>query len=147
MDWWKAFEMHRWWLKCVVKKCQGSARAYSYHVKRDHVPVMVSINATSQQRVAISDIHELQSMNLFPFSTESYLSIGPDMTIEFMPNPSGTPHLYGPSSAFKLRYEFLDTQLGGAPLEPFSKSTGPKAMPEPAALLQTQSKSCNRVYR
>lgn len=80
-------------------------------------------------------------------SIESYLSISPDMTIEFMPNPSGTPHLYGPSSAFKLRYEFLDTMLGGAPLEPFSKSTGPKAMPEPAALLQTQSKSCNRVYR
>lgn len=69
------------------------------------------------------------------------------MTIEFMPNPSGTPHLYGPSSAFKLRYEFLDTMLGGAPLEPFSKVVGPKAMPEPAALLQTQSKSCNRVYR
>lgn len=78
---------------------------------------------------------------------ESYLSLSPDMTIEFMPNPSGTPHLYGPSSAFKLRYEFLDTMLGGAPLEPFFKSTGPKAMPEPAALLQTQSKSCNRVYR
>lgn len=79
--------------------------------------------------------------------TESYLSISPDMTIEFMPNPTGTPHLYGPSSAFKLRYEFLDTMLGGAPLELFPKATGPKAMPEPAALLQTQSKSCNRVYR
>lgn len=69
------------------------------------------------------------------------------MTIEFMPNPSGAPHHYGPSSVFKLRYEFLDTSLGGAPLEPFSKASGPKAMPEPAALLQTQSKSCNRVYR
>ena len=78
---------------------------------------------------------------------ESYLSIGPDMTIEFMPNPTGTPHLYGPASAFKLRYEFLDTMLGGAPLEPFSKVAGPKAMPQPAALLQTQSKSCNRVFR
>lgn len=69
------------------------------------------------------------------------------MTIEFMPNPTGTPHLYGPASAFKLRYEFLDTMLGGAPLEPFTKLAGPKAMPQPAALLQTQSKSCNRVYR
>lgn len=69
------------------------------------------------------------------------------MTIEFMPNPTGTPHLYGSTSAFKLRYEFLDTMLGGAPLEPFAKVTGPKAMPQPAALLQTQSKSCNRVYR
>lgn len=80
-------------------------------------------------------------------SIESYLSISPDMTIEFMPNPSGTPHFYGPSSEFKLRYEFLDTSLGGAPLEPFLKASGPKAMPEPAALLQIQSKSCNRVYR
>lgn len=69
------------------------------------------------------------------------------MSIEFMPNPTGTPHLYGSTSAFKLRYEFLDTMLGGAPLEPFTKLTGPKAMPQPAALLQTQSKSCNRVYR
>lgn len=73
------------------------------------------------------------------------MSSGPDLTIEFMPNPSGAPHQYGPSSAFRLRYEFLDTSLGGAPLT--SKASGPKAMPEPAALLQVQSKSCDRVYR
>lgn len=52
--------------------------------------------------------------------------------------------MYGPGSAFKIRYEFVDTSLGGAPLEPYP---GPKAMPEPAALLQFQSKSCDRVYR
>lgn len=56
--------------------------------------------------------------------------------------------LYGPSSAFKLRYEFLDTSLGGAPMESYPMSTGSKNMPEPAALLHSiQSKSCDRVYR
>lgn len=79
--------------------------------------------------------------------TESYLSTGQDLTIEFMPNPTGTPKLFGPASAFKLRYEFLDTSLGGAPLEPFPKTSGPKGLPEPMPLLQFQSKSCNRVYR
>lgn len=64
-----------------------------------------------------------------------------------MPNPTGTPKLFGPASAFKLRYEFLDTTLGGAPLEPFPKTSGPKGLPEPMPLLQFQSKSCNRVYR
>lgn len=75
---------------------------------------------------------------------ESYLSTLADLTIEYIPNPTGTTRLYGPGSAFKIRYEFVDTSLGGAPLEPYP---GPKAMPEPAALLQFQSKSCDRVYR
>lgn len=78
---------------------------------------------------------------------ESYLSTGSDLTIEYFPNPTGTTRLYGPSSAFKLRYEFLDTSLGGAPLESYPAAGGPKSMPEPAALLQFQSKSCDRVYR
>lgn len=93
-------------------------------------------------------INRLITFSLFVYfqiNLESYLSSGPDLTIEFMPNPSGTPRSYGPSSAFRLRYEFLDTSLGGAPLT--SKASGPKAMPEPAALLQVQSKSCDRVYR
>ena len=76
--------------------------------------------------------------------TESYLSTSADLTIEYIPNPTGTTRIYGPGSAFKIRYEFVDTSLGGAPLERYP---GPKAMPEPAALLQFQSKSCDRVYR
>lgn len=76
--------------------------------------------------------------------TESYLSTSADLTIEYLPNPTGTTRLYGPSSAFKIRYEFVDTSLGGAPFEAYP---GPKAMPEPAALIQFQSKSCDRVYR
>lgn len=90
----------------------------------------------------------LNKFFLFFFaSTESYLSTGPDLTIEYLPNPAGTTRLYGPSSAFKLRYEFLDTSLGGAPLEHYPTSVGSKSMPQPAALLQIQSKSCDRVYR
>lgn len=66
------------------------------------------------------------------------------MTIEYKPNPSGNAKIYGPSSAFKLRYEFVDTALGGAPMEPLPI---PSAMPEPAALTQSQVKSCDRIYR
>ena len=66
------------------------------------------------------------------------------MTIEYRPNPVDSEKLYGPSTAFKLRYEFVDTSLGGAPLEPLP---APSAMPEPAALIQSQIKSCDRVYR
>lgn len=79
---------------------------------------------------------------------ESYLSSGQDLTIEYMPNSMGTNRLYGTSAAsFKLRYEFLDTALGGAPIERPAANSGHKTMPEPAALLQFQSKSCDRVYR
>lgn len=88
--------------------------------------------------------------------------------MEYIPNPSGTTRIYGPGSAFKIRYEFVDTSLGGAPLEPYAGLAGGlgggagamggnamggggdggfKTMPEPAALLQFQSKSCDRVYR
>lgn len=67
------------------------------------------------------------------------------MTIEYKPSPSGNAKIYGPSSAFKLRYEFVDTSLGGAPMEPLPK---PSTMPEPAALVQqSQFKSCDRIYR
>lgn len=76
--------------------------------------------------------------------TESYLSTGSDLTIEYRPSPIGTARLYGPASAFKLRYEFVDNSLGGAPLEPL---VAPSAMPEPAALVQFHPKSCDRVFR
>lgn len=90
-----------------------------------------------------------QKLYLFIFitrkNTESYLSTGPDMTIEYKPSPSGNAKIYGPSSAFKLRYEFVDTSLGGAPMEPLPK---PSTMPEPAALVQqSQFKSCDRIYK
>lgn len=76
------------------------------------------------------------------------MSTGQDMTIEYMPTPMGTNRIYGSSASFKLRYEFLDTALGGAPIERRYPATGGyKSMPEPAALLQFQSKSCDRVYR
>lgn len=81
---------------------------------------------------------------MISYKTESYLSTLADLTIEYVPNPTGTTRLYGTGSAFKIRYEFVDTSLGGAPLEP---NPGPKSMPEPAALAQFQSKSCDRVYR
>lgn len=76
--------------------------------------------------------------------SESYLSTGSDLTIEYRPSPIGTARLYGPASAFKLRYEFVDNSLGGAPLEPL---VAPSAMPEPAALVQFHPKSCDRVFR
>jgi hypothetical protein len=76
--------------------------------------------------------------------SESYLSTGPDLTIEYRPSPIGSARLYGPGSAFKLRYEFVDNSLGGAPLEPLP---APSAMPEPAALVQFQTTSCDRVYK
>lgn len=79
---------------------------------------------------------------------ESYLSSGQDLTIEYMPNSLGANQVYGTTAAsFKLRYEFLDTALGGAPIERYPANSGHKTMPEPAALLQFQSKSCDRVYR
>lgn len=66
------------------------------------------------------------------------------MTIEYKPSPNGNAKIYGPNSAFKIRYEFVDTALGGAPMEPLPK---PSSMPEPAALTQAQVKSCDRIYR
>ncbi|XP_055704639.1 uncharacterized protein LOC129802670 isoform X2 [Phlebotomus papatasi] len=76
---------------------------------------------------------------------ESYLSSGSDLTMEYKPNPSGPARLYGPVAAFRLRYEFVDTSLGGTPLDqPFQASL---FAPEPAALTQSHSKSCNRLYR
>lgn len=79
--------------------------------------------------------------------TESYLSTGPDLTMEYKPNPNGPiMRLYGPVSAFKLRYEFVDTSLGGAPLDKSNKLS-PFHAPEPAALTQYQSKSCNRLFK
>ncbi|KAG4069705.1 hypothetical protein HA402_002284, partial [Bradysia odoriphaga] len=107
-------------------------------------------NASLMAEICREEVPKLCSRSLIskdtrPCSTqESYLSNGADLTIEYLPNPLGTTRLYGPSSAFKIRYEFVDTSLGGAPLEIYP---GPKSMPEPAALLQFQSKSCDRVYR
>lgn len=75
--------------------------------------------------------------------TESYLSTGPDLTLEYHPGPSGTARIFGPLSTFKIRYEFVDNSLGGAPLDRFKE---PHA-PEPAALVQVHTKSCDRVYR
>lgn len=69
------------------------------------------------------------------------------MTIEYMATPVGANRVYGSTASFKLRYEFLDTALGGAPIERYPAAGGYKSMPEPAALLQFQSKSCDRVYR
>lgn len=66
------------------------------------------------------------------------------MTIEFKPSPSGNAKIYGPNAAFKLRYEFVDMSLGGAPMEP---KPLPSSMPEPAALTLPQFKSCDRIYR
>lgn len=83
----------------------------------------------------------LFNFNLF---SESYLSTGADLTIEYRPTPIGNARIYGPGSAFKLRYEFVDTSLGGAPMEPL---LAPSAMPEPAALVQVPNKSCDRVFK
>lgn len=70
--------------------------------------------------------------------------------MEYRPNPNGPIRLHGPNAAFRLRYEFVDTSLGGAPLEP-SVHLGNRIgghVPEPAALVQSHhSTSCNRVYR
>lgn len=77
--------------------------------------------------------------------------------MEYRPNPNGPMRLYGPNSAFRLRYEFVDTTLGGTPLDPTSVLLHTKAgsggnrigghVPEPAALVQSHSTSCNRVYK
>lgn len=120
---------------------------------REEVPKLCSRSLISKEtrpcstqgiRVHKYYVYDILTQSAIFRSTESYLSNGPDLTIEYLPNPLGTTRLYGPSSAFKIRYEFVDTSLGGAPLEIYP---GPKSMPEPAALLQFQSKSCDRVYR
>lgn len=72
--------------------------------------------------------------------------------MEYRPNPNGPMRLYGPNSAFRLRYEFVDTSLGGTPLDPvvLQARTGNRIgghVPEPAALVQSHSTSCNRVYK
>lgn len=92
----------------------------------------------------------------YVYPPESYLSTGNDLTMEYKANPNGPMRLYGPVSAFRLRYEFVDTSLGGAPLDPVvvaaaaghhhQRLAGGHA-PEPAALVQSHPKSCNRVYR
>lgn len=55
----------------------------------------------------------------FLYTTESYLSTGPDLTLEYHPGLSGNARIFGPGSSFKLRYEFVDNSLGGAPLDRF----------------------------
>lgn len=72
--------------------------------------------------------------------------------MEYRPNPNGPMRLYGPNSAFRLRYEFVDTSLGGTPLDPMlaKGASGNRIgghVPEPAALVQSHSTSCNRVYK
>ncbi|XP_058053296.1 uncharacterized protein LOC131205280 [Anopheles bellator] len=107
-------------------------------------------NASLIEQICREEVPRLCSRSLVakgsrPCSTqESYLSTGSDLTIEYRPSPIGTARLYGPASAFKLRYEFVDNSLGGAPLEPL---VAPSAMPEPAALVQFHPKSCDRVFR
>ncbi|XP_062564229.1 uncharacterized protein LOC134227043 [Armigeres subalbatus] len=107
-------------------------------------------NASLIEQICREEVPRLCSRSLItkgsrPCSTqESYLSTGSDLTIEYRPSPIGTARLYGPASAFKLRYEFVDNSLGGAPLEPL---VAPSAMPEPAALVQFHPKSCDRVFR
>ncbi|XP_058459411.1 uncharacterized protein LOC131435488 isoform X2 [Malaya genurostris] len=107
-------------------------------------------NASLIEQICREEVPRLCSRSLVtkgsrPCSTqESYLSTGSDLTIEYRPSPIGTARLYGPASAFKLRYEFVDNSLGGAPLEPL---VAPSAMPEPAALIQFHPKSCDRVFR
>lgn len=73
---------------------------------------------------------------------ESYLSTGPDLTLEYHVSPHGAARIFGPANTFKLKYEFVDNSLGGAPFlksEPFA--------PEAAALAQVHTKSCDRIYR
>ncbi|EAA10533.4 AGAP010817-PA, partial [Anopheles gambiae str. PEST] len=93
-------------------------------------------NASLIEQICREEVPRLCSRSLVakgsrPCSTqESYLSTGSDLTIEYRPSPIGTARLYGPASAFKLRYEFVDNSLGGAPLEPLF-----------------HPKSCDRVFR
>lgn len=61
----------------------------------------------------------IQFILIYVYITESYLSTGPDLTIEYRPGSSGNARIYGPGSSFKLRYEFVDNSLGGAPLDRF----------------------------
>ncbi|XP_052564459.1 uncharacterized protein LOC120432544 isoform X2 [Culex pipiens pallens] len=120
-----------------------SSRPYGSHPE-------YSRNASLIEQICREEVPRLCSRSLVakgsrPCSTqESYLSTGSDLTIEYRPSPIGTARLYGPASAFKLRYEFVDNSLGGAPLEPL---VAPSAMPEPAALVQFHPKSCDRVFR
>ena len=78
--------------------------------------------------------------------------------MEYRPNPNGPMRFYGPNSAFRLRYEFVDTSLGGSPLDPIVLKTTRTGgggggnrlgghVPEPAALVQSHSTSCNRVFK
>lgn len=96
---------------------------------------------STQGRFTLFVVYLYVYLNLLP---ESYLSTGSDLTIEYRPTPIGNARIYGPGSAFKLRYEFVDTSLGGAPMEPL---LAPSAMPEPAALVQVPNKSCDRVFK
>lgn len=141
------------WYQIVV--FLGSHPEYSRNASlieqicREEVPRLCSRSLVAKGSRPCSTQGELRilkvmSRNLLRFFTESYLSTGSDLTIEYRPSPIGTARLYGPASAFKLRYEFVDNSLGGAPLEPL---VAPSAMPEPAALVQFHPKSCDRVFR
>lgn len=99
---------------------------------------------STKGKFSVNPLHTIKTSKTDILLTESYLSTGPDLTIEYRPSPTGTARLYGPEGTFKLRYEFVDNSLGGAPLEPLP---GPSAMPEPAALVQFHTKSCDRVFR
>lgn len=157
--------MPHFWPKSVARMCRNYVRECCYRATPD--PVLpkvctqcdtVRLDESNKHKFVQTNFScdghgmvrpikmEIKRLKWTQFSiAESYLSTGQDMTIEYLPNQLGTNRLYGPT--FKLRYEFLDTALGGAPIEHYPTTRDHKSMPEPAALLQYHSKSCNRVYR